>query len=145
MLAAERSTQLVGAPLSAGAPTYGYLATPAPVVAPISRSVVVIANQKSSGLAAVLSFFWCGLGQIYNDQILKGVGLMISFLVCLYLGWILALVGFFVAVGSTTPDQHAAASEMSLLGIGALMLAGYMRVYGMIDAYRGPTRSTGDK
>ena len=31
---------------------------------------------KSPGLAAVLSFFWTGLGQIYNGQVGKGFGLM---------------------------------------------------------------------
>jgi TM2 domain-containing membrane protein YozV len=30
---------------------------------------------KNPGLAAVLSFFISGLGQIYNGQIAKGVGL----------------------------------------------------------------------
>lgn len=30
-------------------------------------------NEKSSGIAAVLSFFISGLGQIYNGQILKGI------------------------------------------------------------------------
>lgn len=30
-------------------------------------------SEKSSGLAAVLSFFISGLGQIYNGQILKGI------------------------------------------------------------------------
>lgn len=30
-------------------------------------------NEKSAGLAAVLSFFISGLGQIYNGQILKGI------------------------------------------------------------------------
>ncbi|WOV85630.1 hypothetical protein PGH26_06755 [Sporosarcina jeotgali] len=29
--------------------------------------------MKSPGLAAVLSFFWTGVGQIYNGQILKGL------------------------------------------------------------------------
>ena len=29
--------------------------------------------MKNSGLAAVLSFFFTGLGQIYNGQIAKGV------------------------------------------------------------------------
>ncbi len=29
--------------------------------------------KKSAGLAAVLSFFISGLGQIYNGQILKGL------------------------------------------------------------------------
>lgn len=33
--------------------------------------------MKNSGLAAVLSFFFTGLGQIYNGQIGKGVLFMI--------------------------------------------------------------------
>ena len=32
---------------------------------------------KNSGIAAVLSFFITGLGQIYNGQILKGILLII--------------------------------------------------------------------
>ncbi|GAE26369.1 hypothetical protein JCM9140_2424 [Halalkalibacter wakoensis JCM 9140] len=32
---------------------------------------------KSPGLAAVLSALWCGLGQIYNGQIGKGIAFMI--------------------------------------------------------------------
>ena len=33
--------------------------------------------MKSAGLAAVLSFFWTGVGQIYNGQILKGLILIL--------------------------------------------------------------------
>lgn len=29
--------------------------------------------MKNPGLAAILSFFWTGLGQIYNGQISKGI------------------------------------------------------------------------
>ena len=32
---------------------------------------------KQPGIAAVLSFFWTGVGQIYNGQILKGIFLII--------------------------------------------------------------------
>jgi len=35
-------------------------------------------NQKSSGLAAVMFFFIMGLGQIYNGQIAKGLGLIVA-------------------------------------------------------------------
>jgi len=38
-------------------------------------------RQKSSGLAAVLSFFITGLGQIYNGEIFKGIILMLIQLV----------------------------------------------------------------
>ena len=33
-------------------------------------------EYKNPGIAAVLSFFWTGLGQIYNGEILKGILLM---------------------------------------------------------------------
>jgi TM2 domain-containing membrane protein YozV len=33
--------------------------------------------MKNGGLAAVLSFLWTGLGQIYNGQIFKGLVFML--------------------------------------------------------------------
>ncbi len=54
--------------------------------------------MKSAGLAAVLSFFISGLGQIYNGQILKGliiivVQLINGALTTILIGWIpLAIV-----------------------------------------------------
>ena len=33
--------------------------------------------MKNAGLAAVLSFFWCGVGQIYNGQIGKGIAFIV--------------------------------------------------------------------
>ncbi len=51
---------------------------------------------KNPSVALVLSFFWTGLGQIYNGQILKGV----IFIVIYALSWSLMLI----AVGFiTTP------------------------------------------
>lgn len=32
--------------------------------------------MKNPGIAAVLSFFWTGVGQIYNGQIVKGLVLI---------------------------------------------------------------------
>jgi TM2 domain-containing membrane protein YozV len=43
---------------------------------------------KNPGLAAVLSFFYMGLGQIYNGQIGKGV----AFIVIWTISWLLVLV-----------------------------------------------------
>ncbi|WP_192600570.1 hypothetical protein [Sporosarcina limicola] len=34
-------------------------------------------KMNNPGIAAVLSFFWSGLGQIYNGQILKGLVLIV--------------------------------------------------------------------
>ena len=38
-------------------------------------------KTSSPGIAAVLSFLWIGLGQIYNGQIGKGFLLMIGFII----------------------------------------------------------------
>lgn len=49
--------------------------------------------MKSAGLAAVLSFFINGLGQIYNGQILKGLIIIVvqiinGALTLILIGWI---------------------------------------------------------
>jgi len=71
---------------------------------------------KNPGLAAVLSFFWTGLGQIYNGQIAKGVGLIVLYGV----SWLLmiVLIGFI-----TTP---------------------LLWLYGMWDAYKSAERINWD-
>ena len=65
-------------------------------------------TMKSPGLAAVLSFFFCGLGQIYNGQIFKGVIMLIAYAVSWWMVWL--VIGFI-----TTP---------------------ILWIWGMVDAYR---------
>lgn len=69
---------------------------------------------KNPGLAAVLSFFYMGLGQIYNGQIAKGI----VFIVMFTISWIL----IFVLIGIvTTPilfiygmwDAYASAQKIN--------------------------------
>jgi TM2 domain-containing membrane protein YozV len=48
--------------------------------------------MKNPGLAAVLSFFYCGLGQIYNGQILKGVLMFAAYSISIILMYL--LIGF---------------------------------------------------
>ena len=69
---------------------------------------------KNPGLAAVLSFFYMGLGQIYNGQIAKGV-----FFIAIYtLSWILVVVVIGIL---TTPilfiygmyDAHKSAEKIN--------------------------------
>ena len=63
---------------------------------------------KNPGIGAVLSFFWMGLGQIYNGQIAKGIAFMVAYAV----SWLLMLV----VIGLiTTP---------------------ILWIYGMYDAYK---------
>jgi TM2 domain-containing membrane protein YozV len=63
---------------------------------------------KSPGLAAVLSFFICGLGQIYNGQILKGFIFLVAYGISWLMMWI--IIGFI-----TTP---------------------ILWIWGIVDAYR---------
>ncbi len=63
---------------------------------------------KNPGLAAVLSFFWMGLGQIYNGQIAKGIAFIVLYGFSFILMFV--LIGFI-----TTP---------------------LMFIYGIWDAYR---------
>ena len=63
---------------------------------------------KNPGLAAVLSFFWCGLGQNYNGQFAKGVFFVVAYAISVGLMWL--LVGLV-----TTP---------------------LLWIYGMYDAYK---------
>src|SRR5665811_1332259 len=42
--------------------------------APTSTVPVYFSDRKNPGVAVVLSFFWAGLGQIYNGQLAKGIG-----------------------------------------------------------------------
>jgi len=47
---------------------------------------------KNPGLAAVLSFFYMGLGQIYNGQIAKGILFIVAFSISLFL--MILVIGF---------------------------------------------------
>ncbi|WP_110928364.1 hypothetical protein [Bacillus massiliglaciei] len=49
-------------------------------------------QQKNAGLAAILSFFFSGLGQIYNGHIGKGILLIIIQVINVFLMFI--LIGF---------------------------------------------------
>jgi TM2 domain-containing membrane protein YozV len=69
---------------------------------------VMAAMAKNPGIAAVLSFFWCGLGQIYNGQIAKGIVMLVMYAFSVFLMHI--LIGFV-----TTP---------------------ILWIWGMVDAYR---------
>lgn len=86
----------------------GQGAAAAPAMAPFAQQVVVIKAQKNPGIAAVLSFFWAGLGQIYNGEIGKGVLLLIVYVVSCVM--MIIVIGFI-----TTP---------------------ILWIYGMIDAYK---------
>jgi TM2 domain-containing membrane protein YozV len=76
--------------------------------AQIPAQQIIVVAEKSPGLAAVLSFFWAGLGQIYNGEISKGILLMVAYVISCVL--MAVVIGFI-----TTP---------------------ILWIYGMVDAYR---------
>ncbi|MFQ6008702.1 MAG: hypothetical protein ACE5K8_07100 [Candidatus Zixiibacteriota bacterium] len=71
---------------------------------------------KNPGLAAVLSFFYMGLGQIYNGQIGKGIAFIIFYTISIAM--MLILIGFI-----TTP---------------------ILFIYGMYDAYKSAEKINAD-
>ena len=73
-------------------------------------------DYKNPGLAAVLSFFFMGLGQIYNGQIAKGV----AFIVIYAISWVMIVV---------------------LIG---LLTTPVLWIYGMYDAYKSAERINRD-
>jgi TM2 domain-containing membrane protein YozV len=68
--------------------------------------------MKSAGLAAVLSFFISGLGQIYNGQILKGLVIIVvqvinGALTTILIGWIpLAIVWVWAIIDAYREAEH---------------------------------------
>jgi hypothetical protein len=96
-----------------------------PTVLPRPQVIVVQGGIKSSGLAAVLSFFWCGLGHVYIGRIGTGIILMLGYLVMLYFGFGLALGGVLFQTGGAF-----------LLGLIFLLIALVLWIFGMVDAYR---------
>jgi len=83
-------------------------------------------RKKSSGLAVLLSFFWCGLGQVYNGRVVWGLILMVIYPFCIIL-----LVKCILGVIGGTEEEAAAKGLIAIIfGIITLMLW----VYGMINA-----------
>ncbi len=101
------------------------------------RTYPVMARQKNPGLAAFLSFFWCGLGQIYNGEIRKGVALMVLYTPCVWFGTTSTFAGLLAYIGGNMSDQQSAVGGSSLLfGLVFLFLGGVLSLYAMVNAYR---------
>lgn len=74
------------------------------------RPIVIdgTAASKSAGLALFLSFIFCGLGQVYNGQIGKGI---LMFILCVA-AWFV-LLGWVISIWSMI-DAYSRAKEMNL-------------------------------
>lgn len=69
--------------------------------------------MKNAGVASVLSFFYAGLGQIYNGEFGKGIAFIIGYFISILLMFL--LIGFI-----TTP---------------------ILWIWGIIDAYKSAERN----
>lgn len=98
-----------------GVPAEVEPASPAPVDqapgAPVAQSLPP-GPLKSPGVAAVLSFFWPGLGQVYNGEIGKGLLFIVAQVINVFL--MIFLIGFITGL--------------------------IVWVLGMVDAYQGSER-----
>lgn len=90
-------------------------------------------EKQNPGVAAVLSFVFNGLGQIYNGQIAKGLTIMfissIAMIITLIGG---VLLGSFILSGFLYTPQLILGSILFLLGIAAIAILG---IYNIYDAY----------
>lgn len=57
-----------------------------------------VKEVKSPGIAAILSFFITGLGQIYNGQIVKGLVFLVLAIVFVFLSAILIGIPFLIFI-----------------------------------------------
>lgn len=89
--------------------------------------------MKNQGIAAVLSFIFCGLGQLYNGQILKGLviiffaGMSLSFIVLgavlIYLWLVQQVILQLLWIG------------LGLFIIGIIIIC-IISIYSIVDAYK---------
>jgi TM2 domain-containing membrane protein YozV len=74
-------------------------------------------SEKSPGLAAILSFLCCGLGQIYNGEIGKGIAMLIVYVICLCLSiLILPIIFALILWIYGIYDAYNTAKEINLYG-----------------------------
>ncbi|NLA99377.1 MAG: zinc-ribbon domain-containing protein [Methanomicrobiales archaeon] len=79
----------------------------------------IVINRRSPVIALILSFFICGLGQIYNGQFGKGIAYFVIYLVCiasvaLLIGlllwpvwWLIGMVDAYVSANKINAGEDA--------------------------------------
>ena len=97
---------------------------------------MVQSGIKNSGGAAALSFFRCGLGQLYIGQIGTGITLMLRYPVMLLFGFALIFRGGLSAATANTRREQSSAGGVFLLGLIFLIAALVLWIFGMVNAYR---------
>ena len=90
-------------------------------------------DKQNPGVAAVLSFVFNGLGQIYNGQIGKGLLIMLISSIAMIIMLIGAVfIGHFILSGFVYPSEFLTGAIMLFVGISAVVVVG---IYNIYDAY----------
>jgi len=87
------------------------------------------ASSKNPGIAILLSFFFAGLGQLYNEQILKGLLIALVYLLL----WIIAIGRFLFGDLMFRPEGMSEGIEYGLI---AFFCIPAVLIGSMIDAKR---------
>lgn len=98
-------------------------------------------ERKSTGWAAVLSFFYSGLGQIYNGQILKGIAILILQSILIVITLLSIAFSPFAYLGAALNPQGAVpfgdvTAAISLWVLILIVLNVIVKVYSIYDAYK---------
>lgn len=101
---------------------------------PSPPQIIVAVPMKNPGIAAVLSFLWWGLGQIYNGQIGKGLMMMVSWPICVILFWLWCLVAAGASRDPGGGEPHTG-TFLVLVGFAAVVLV-WVWISGIVGAYR---------
>lgn len=91
-----------------------------------------VGGYPNPGIAAVLSFIFTGLGQIYNGQIKKGLTLMAISALSMLLLLIGAAIVIYSIFGVIGPKHLIGGLALVLLSILVIAAAG---IYNIYDAY----------
>lgn len=93
-----------------------------------------MADYKNPGIAAVLSFVFTGLGQIYNGDIKKGLWLMFISAISVVLLIIGAVITgyWFIDIGTYGFSTLVVGISLILISIIVIIVVG---IYNIFDAY----------
>lgn len=90
-------------------------------------------DKQNPGIAAVLSFLFNGLGQIYNGQIAKGLVIMLFSTIAMAITLIGAvLLIHFILSGFLYPIELIIGLSLLIFGIITIAILG---IYNIYDAY----------
>jgi TM2 domain-containing membrane protein YozV len=91
-------------------------------------------TTKHPGVAAVLSFVFNGLGQLYNGQLLKGLVIIFLSSVSMFIFIIGAiLIGFWLIGKAVLPGQIILGGFLFFISLVFICILG---IYSILDAYK---------